>query len=147
MALEEIAVADIRKGQVILQVDEIADIYRASSFTAEADYVAGGSISPCFRYYLLADVPQPPRFEVPKSGIHRDKHGEVWDFDRQNGNHYAAESIDDLLAVVDLQGRAPFARMYTVQELIDIVGEDDFASGLGGGVAYHLAGFLKRGII
>lgn len=126
MALEEIAVADIRKGQTILAVYNMnygdADVKEASSFRAQSDrHTNGWDASETF--YLVEDAPQPPPFEVPWETVQRDKNDDVWQFESE------VHKEEGVIAYCDgvpmqwdlLEAYAPFTRLYTVQELIDIL--------------------------
>jgi len=124
MALEEIAIADIRKGQKLLVINEQLSSGKPylvpSIFTTESD---GRGWNPAGRgtYYLLADIPTPPQFKVPWGTAQRSRSGNIWEFYKDS------ETADGVIAKVNGNGHtlesaaayAPFTRLYTVQELIE----------------------------
>lgn len=82
MALEEIAVADIRKGQKILVVyklpGSVIDLTHSAVFESEGDELEKKWAADT-KFYLLEDVPT-PLFEVPWGTVQRDKDGDLWEF-------------------------------------------------------------------
>jgi len=118
MALEEIAVADIRKGQKIRWEADGDSWANAVEFTAAFDFDSWNSTSGT--HYLIEDVPQPPPFEVPWGTVQRDEYGTIWRFfgmASRDGN--VAEAGGRLQDLDSARSYAPFTRLYTVQELID----------------------------
>ena len=129
MALNEIAVADIRKGQTILVVYDRDAPYGASpdstTYIAAGDgHTNGWGKEELF--YLLADIPTPPPFEVPWGTVQRDAEGRIWDFFGQADDlGYAGRADGKLLDIYSVPAYAPFIRLYTVQELANRLSEVD----------------------
>ena len=112
--LKEIAVADIRKGQELLVISGIV----SEIFTTTHDGDTGGW-DDGERFYLLANALPP--FEAPWATVQRDADGNVWQFfEKESANGVAGESCGRLKDAESAQRFAPFTRLYTVQELIDI---------------------------
>jgi len=154
MALEEIAVADIRKGQKIRW--EPGNGYWHIDGIFAQEYVAikdgHGMYGTPVKYYLIEDVPQPPPFEVPWGTVQRDKEGDLWEFAEKAGDEEGEEGVVAAVAgaqmfTADIAEYAPFTRLYTVQELIELlqpmVADDDDADCLVNQLEY----FKHKGII
>jgi len=146
MALEEIAVADIRKGQKILVLRGVGteEGEHSEVYIAQRDF--DGSLLSRTRHYLIEDVPQTPPFEVPWGTVQRDKDGDVWEFLKQKDKYgNVARCREDHMQAFDAREYAPFTRLYTVPELIDVLHVKS-SSGYGG-TASVLSELNEQGII
>ena len=124
MALEEIAVADIRKGQTILEVDRFNGKVGTRTFEIDESWTPSNSV--VSNFYLLQDAREKPLFEVPWGTVQRDCEGDIWEFfDEDDGSGYVADVGGIAMSAKYVAQAAPYTRLYTVQELIDIYREFD----------------------
>ena len=145
MALEEIAVADIKDGQTILVLYSTEKSVQAKTYVVQSDGASFGADAESF--YLLKDIPTTPPFEVPWGTVQRDKEGDLWEFAQIAGDEEGDEGVVAAVEGVqmfagDVAEYAPFTRLYTVQELIDLYREYARV-----GFAEVLARDLQDGII
>jgi len=125
MALEVIAVADIRKGQKIRW--ETTDDLVLSTGVFAQEYIAlrdgQGYFNVRDGHYLIEDVPATP-FEVPWETVQRDKNSNVWEFfDEDDGGGYVGIQGGCTMSEGQAEQCAPFTRLYTVQELVELYRE------------------------
>ena len=126
MALEEIAVADIRKGQellVIMERSSMGDPHLVPNIITAGSDGYGWQMESSATYYLLADIPTPPPFEVPWGTVQRDKNDDVWQFESEVHKDAGVIAYCDGVPMQRglLETYAPFTRMYTVLEMVEAI--------------------------
>ena len=120
--MDKICVEDIRVGQQVLCVwdDGFCDLVAFVSKAYIAEFDRHGHVH-SGEHYLLVDVPK-PEFVVPWGTRQVDSLGTVWDFFQEpDMDGLIASNGEGWLDVEAAEQRAPFHRLFTVAELVEVL--------------------------